>query len=262
MKVLLLGGNGMLGSYIKAFFKHKTNHELKALDIRKENIANHIADYDVLINCVGIIKPRVNKIGPVETIKINSLLPWELQELCLNHDKQMIHISTDCVFSGKVDGAYSEESPPDATDLYGKSKYLGEIDQLTVIRTSIIGEELKNKYSLIEWVKSSGGKKINGYTNHHWSGVTCLKLAEFINKMITTKNYWKGVRHVHSNTVDKFELVSDIVAAFNLNVEVNAVADANYCNRALKSIHDNQIVDGSIRSQLFDLNNFSPLLKL
>jgi len=262
MNILLLGGNGMLGSYIKAFFKHKTAHNLKVLDIRKEQINDHIADYDVLINCVGVIKPRVSKIGPVETIKINSLLPWELQELCLNHDKQMIHISTDCVFSGKTSEPYSEQSPSDAADLYGKSKYLGEIDQLTAIRTSIIGEELKNKYSLIEWVKSCGGLKIKGYTNHYWNGVTCLKLAEYINNMINTKNFWRGVRHVHSNIVSKFELVSDIVAAFNLNVEVDPVADANYCNRALKSIHDNQIVDGYIRSQLFDLNNFSPLLKI
>jgi dTDP-4-dehydrorhamnose reductase len=261
MNILLLGSTGMLGAYMKAYFS-TTNHTIQTIDIRKSLIEEHIKNYDLLINCVGIIKPRVKQVGSVETIRVNSLLPWQLQELCLTNNKKMIHVSTDCVFSGKTTSVYSETSPSDAEDLYGKSKYIGEIDELTTIRTSIIGEELKNKYSLIEWVKSSNNKTVNGFTNHYWSGVTCLQLAEFIDKnMIAVDNFWKGMRHVYSTPTNKFDLVKDIASAFNLNVTVEAKADKVYCNRALKSIYPGQLVDKSIRNQLIDLNQFSKILQ-
>ena len=262
MNILLLGSTGMLGAYINAYFTKCTKHYLCSLDIRTGKVEDYIKDFDLLINCVGIIKPRVKVVGSVETIRINSLLPWQLQELCLANNKKMIHVSTDCVFSGDYSWLHDENTPASAKDLYGKSKYLGEIDQLTTIRTSIIGEELKNKYSLVEWVKSSNNKTVNGFTNHYWSGLTCLELAKYIDKNIIEKdNFWQGMRHVYSTETNKFDLVKDIASAFNLNVTVEAKADKERCNRALNSIYPGQLVDKSIRNQLIDLNQFSETLQ-
>jgi dTDP-4-dehydrorhamnose reductase len=109
----------------------------------------------------------------------------------------VIHITTDCVFSGRG-GRYDENSLHDCLDDYGKSKSLGENQNLTIIRTSIIGEEKTNKKSLLEWVKSQKNNLIFGYTNHFWNGVTCLEMSKFIFTLIKEQNYWKGVQHVYS----------------------------------------------------------------
>jgi dTDP-4-dehydrorhamnose reductase len=147
----------------------------------------------------------------------------------------VIHITTDCVFSGK-EGGYDEKSPHDCLDDYGKSKSIGENQDNTNIRTSIIGEELSNKKSLIEWVKSNANKSINGYSNHLWNGVTCLELCIFIDKIISDKLFWKGTKHIHSpNTVSKYELVTMINDIYNLNLSINKVETNENCFRNLSS---------------------------
>jgi dTDP-4-dehydrorhamnose reductase len=139
----------------------------------------------------------------------------------------MIHITTDCVFSGK-DGSYNELSEHDETNDYGMSKSLGELCNATIIRTSIIGEEVQNKRSLLEWVKSNKGKDINGFVNHFWNGVTCLELSNVIYKIINEKLYWNGVRHIFSpKSVSKFELVSMINEVYNLNIKINPFETEN-----------------------------------
>ena len=140
----------------------------------------------------------------------------------------MIHVTTDCVFSGK-DGNYDENSLHDETNDYGTSKSLGELCKATIIRTSIIGEETINKRSLLEWVRSNRGGEINGFTNHMWNGVTCLQLSKIIEKMIREKFYWEGVRHTFSpRSVSKYELVSLINEIYDLNIKVNKFEMANF----------------------------------
>lgn len=190
---------------------------------------------DVIINCIGIINKLVENEGVISTIKVNSIFPNLLERLCDIRQFRFIHISTDCVYKGDK-GHYSESDLHDATDIYGKTKSLGEPMDCTVIRTSIIGEEKSNyKRSLLEWVKSNAGKTIDGYINHKWNGVTCLRLAQGIAGIIEEKKYWKGVKHVFGNTVNKYELCCMINDIYKLNIQIK-MKDTDLCDRTLRSI--------------------------
>jgi dTDP-4-dehydrorhamnose reductase len=141
------------------------------------------------------------------------------------------------VFSGNR-GNYTEKDLHDCVDDYGKSKSLGENLNNTNIRTSIIGEELFNKKSLIEWVKSNKNSTINGFSNHFWNGVTCLELAKFIEILINENNFWKGTKHIFSpESVSKYQLVNLINDVYNLDIKINKI-EHNYCNRLLNSQYD------------------------
>jgi dTDP-4-dehydrorhamnose reductase len=150
-----------------------------------------------------------------------------------------IHITTDCVFSG-TSGSYTEDSIHDETNDYGVSKSLGELGiDATVIRTSIIGEELKNKYSLLEWVKSHQDKEIKGFTNHYWNGVTCLQLSKIIEKIMMHKHYWKGVRHMFSpRPVSKYEIVGMINDIYGLNNKIIAHETETMVDKTILSKHN------------------------
>lgn len=150
----------------------------------------------------------------------------------------MIHVTTDCVFSGK-DGNYNEESLHDETNDYGMSKSLGELCKATIIRTSIIGEEVNNKRSLVEWVFSNKNNTINGYTNHIWNGVTCLQLSKIIKIIIENNNYWNGVRHIFSpRTVSKYELVSIINNIYELNIRINPLNTEVGSDKSITTIYE------------------------
>jgi dTDP-4-dehydrorhamnose reductase len=163
------------------------------------------------------------------------LLATACDKLCVKY----IHITTDCVFSGNG-GMYSERDAHDETNNYGVSKSLGELGiNATVIRTSIIGEEMKNKYSLLEWVRSHTNTEINGYTNHYWNGVTCLQLSKIVANMILYKQYWIGVRHIFSpSPVSKYDLVCMINEIYGLNNTVNKFATEQKVDKTLSSIHN------------------------
>ena len=180
MKVVILGSTGMLGDMLKDYFIHETDDSVDdvLLSVRSENRLKHVDEFvydplrfgvnelpeaDVFINAIGIIKPAMSK-NIMDSIFINSIFPRMLAVECKSRNAKLIHITTDCVFSGK-NGHYDENSPHDALDDYGKSKSLGEPENCMVIRTSIIGPETNNFYSLLEWVRQQGGKKINGFTN-------------------------------------------------------------------------------------------------
>lgn len=256
MRVFIFGASGMLGSYL---FKYLEPYFEVVPITRKEIDLNsdfslidekyNFENLDVIINAAGIIKQR--NYSSEELIRVNSLFPHYLSTLNCN----VIHITTDCVFSGK-DGSYNEDSLHDCLDDYGKSKSLGECENITVIRTSIIGEELRNKKSLIEWVKSNQNKKINGYLNHFWNGVTCLELAKHIKNIIENQSYWKGIRHYFSpDTVSKYQLVSYINEVYKLNNEVNPVM-SEYCDRSLSTKY-NSPVTTTIKDQIIELQKFS-----
>ena len=187
---------------------------------------------------MGAIKPQVDKLGVLNAITVNSMFPHILSNVCEEMGIHLIHITTDCVFSGN-DGRYTEESLHDCTDVYGKTKSLGEPSNCTVVRTSIIGEEIGTSRSLIEWVKSQDGKTVNGYLNHQWNGLTCHQTAKVFEDIIRNEKYWKGVRHIHSpNSLNKYELVKSIIQAHNLQIEINPVDGPTKCDRSLSTIYD------------------------
>jgi dTDP-4-dehydrorhamnose reductase len=234
MKLFIFGSNGMLGNYVKSYLSRyyqilpltRNDYDLSKLNINsleKLLINKHLEKNDIIINCAGVI-PQSNRQRSLDSklyFTINSLFPVVLSQICDKHNAKMIHITTDCVFSGK-DGLYNELSEHDETNDYGMSKSLGELCNATIIRTSIIGEEVMNKRSLLEWVKSNKCKEIHGFVNHFWNGVTCLELSKVIYKILNQNVYWSGVRHIFSpKSVSKYELVSMINEVYNLTIKIN-----------------------------------------
>ena len=233
-KIILFGGTGMLGRYVNNILsdKYKVECVLRCdFDIANDDFSKlkkilediKINKDDIIINCAGMIPQRTDKNeGEIHKkyFKINTIFPHMLSKLCLDKYVKFIHITTDCVYDGKK-GNYNECDKHTSNDIYGISKSLGEPFDTTIIRTSIIGEELYNKKSLIEWVISNRNKEINGFTNHYWNGVTCLTLAKIIKQMIDNNIYWKGVKHISSpNIVTKYELCNYINEIYNLNIKI------------------------------------------
>jgi len=251
MKIFVLGSNGMLGRYVSTYLSKEntvvnlTRKELDAENVTEEDITRILLDKGlsqdhVIVNCIGMIKPQVDKLGTVSAVKVNSLFPYSLANVGERLNVKVIHITTDCVWSGK-DGNYLEDTPHDALDVYGKTKSLGEPENCTVIRTSIIGEEINNSRSLVEWIKSRKDLDANGFTNHKWNGVTCLELAKCIDSIIKNNNYWSGVRHVLSPTsVTKDILLKLINDRYNLNITINNTAAATSCDRSLGSNYESK----------------------
>jgi len=260
MKIIVFGANGMLGNYVVKYFKDFyevlaiTRADFDLANVTRQSIKEYISskldEEDVIVNCAGIIKQRKYKI--IDMINVNSVFPNLLAELPF----RTIHITTDCVYSGLI-GGYNEDSKSDCSDDYGQTKSLGENPELTIIRTSIIGEELQNKLSLIEWVKSNRGGEIKGFTNHLWNGVTCLELAKLIQIMINQNNLWKGVRHVFSphTYVSKYDLVSMINEIYSLGIKINAYEAASKCYRNLSTKYTNPITK-TLMDQIKDLKEF------
>ena len=252
MKVVILGSTGMLGDMLKDYFIHETDDSIDdvLLSVRSENMLKHVDEFvydplrfgveelpeaDVFINAIGIIKPAMSK-NIMDSIFINSIFPRMLAVECKSRNAKLIHITTDCVFSGK-NGHYDENSPHDALDDYGKSKSLGEPENCMVIRTSIIGPETNNFYSLLEWVRQQGGKKINGFTNHMWNGITTLQYAKVCEKILTDNLYEEGLFHVHSPTeVSKFDLVSMINERYKIGAIITPTEAPTVIDRTLATI--------------------------
>jgi dTDP-4-dehydrorhamnose reductase len=234
IKVFIFGSNGMLGNYVKNYLSKNniniisvTRNDYDLLNISIESLNNfllskNLKENDIIINCAGII-PQASKDKELNKnlyYKINSIYPIILSMIALMNKSQFIHITTDCVFSGK-DGNYNENSVHDEVNDYGVSKSLGELCNGTIIRTSIIGEEVLYKRSLVEWIKSNKDGEINGYINHFWNGVTCLELSKIIYKIIDEKLYWNGIRHIYSpTTVNKYQLCKMINDTFKLNINI------------------------------------------
>ena len=233
MKVIIFGSNGMLGTYIKNYLSKyftvialsRDDYDLSNLQIQTLDqllLNNCIEENDIVINSAGVI-PQASKQRTLNNrlyFTINTMFPVILSQICDKYRTKLIHITTDCVFSGK-DGNYNELSLHDEINDYGLSKSLGELCNATIIRTSIIGEEQTNKRSLLEWVKSNKDQTINGFTEHFWNGVTCLQLAKIIYQIIDQNIYWRGVRHIFSpRSVNKYELVSMINKIYNLDINI------------------------------------------
>jgi dTDP-4-dehydrorhamnose reductase len=253
MKIFIFGVNGMLGFYINSLLRQNCKEvvgisrtELDVSTVTYDRILKLFNDYlinenDIIINCIGIIpqSKNINDTNCRNYFLINSLFPIMLSTIAATNNVKFIHITTDCVFSG-LKGNYNELDCHDETNNYGVSKSLGELcHNSTIIRTSIIGEQLKNKYSLLEWVKSHNNENIPGYTNHLWNGVTCLQLAQIILKMIDENIWWSGVRHIYSpNSVTKHELVELINQVYGLNNIIKPIETSISVDKTLSSVYD------------------------
>ena len=253
-KIIIFGSTGMLGRYIKEYFKRQNSYEVVCINrsvVDARNITYkliqdvfariNINRDDVVINCVGIIpqSKNIHSTSNRSYFTINTLFPHILSTACWIHNLKFIHITTDCVYSG-LRGGYNEFNAHDETNDYGVSKSLGEnIIAGTIIRTSIIGEEEQNKYSLLEWIRSHENDVIKGYVNHTWNGVTCLQLSKIIFEIVEKKLFWNGPRHIFSpRCVSKYELANIINKVYELNNEVQPFETGHPVDKSLVTEYD------------------------
>jgi len=175
-----------------------------------------------MINCIGIVKQRDESKAAIPSITINSLLPHLLAEWGLGWSGRLIHFSTDCVFSGKK-GNYSEDDPSDAEDLYGKSKFLGEVSEAPnalTLRTSIIGRELSQFKSFLEWFLAQKSKQAKGFRKVIYSGVTTNYIAELVGKIISDHPRLSGLYQVTAPAITKYDLLTRIRDAYKLDIKI------------------------------------------
>jgi len=273
MKILVLGGNGMLGHVVVKYLV-SMNHNVtftvrdevprwmpltKAVGIMKFNATGKIPDltgYDWVINCIGNIKQKTI-LKPIDFYQINSIFPWKLALACKKATVKMVHVSSDCVFSGTKPAPeeYSPMDKLDADDDYGMSKALGECSEAVVIRTSIIGPS-EIPYGLFEWFRAQK-YEVTGYNNHIWSGVTTLFLAQFIEKLITSSDLLLpeegGLIQLASGPVTKLMLLALINDVFDLKRVINETPAPVAINRTLvPSVK----LAPDIHSQLVELRNW------
>ena len=182
------------------------NVDLLAIERVIEIISSFQPDY--LVNCTGITKQLSDKYNIQNILLINSVFPHKLTEICQRYDVKLIQLSTDCIFSGK-DGDYRESDIPDAEDLYGRSKYLGEVSERNVLtlRKSSIGLELTNKHGLVEWFLNQSGS-VKGYKKAIYSGFSTSYLAYLIEEIMVKHSSLSGLYHIASEPLSKYDLLT------------------------------------------------------
>lgn len=208
------------------FEKNKVFENINVEEIDSiENVVKTVKP-DVIINAVGIIKQLPSSKNTVKTLQVNSIFPHQLADIAGEHNSRLITISTDCVYNGKK-GNYSEGDVPNATDLYGKSKNLGEVDKenCLTLRTSIIGRELETSHSLVEWFLSNEGKKVNGFVNAIYTGFPTIVLADILEDLIINHRQLEGIYHVSSEPINKYDLLKLLKKAYNLSIEIEPYED-------------------------------------
>ncbi len=248
-KALILGSTGMLGHQV--FFNLENSKDFEVFDLsfrnklREETIICDITDFsklegivkeikpDVIVNCVGILIKGSNQ-NPKNSILINAYFPHWLTGVADEIESKVIHISTDCVFSGKK-GGYIESDFRDADDVYGRGKGLGEIfsEKHLTLRTSIVGPEIKrNGEGLFHWFMNQKGE-INGYTQAFWGGVTTTELSKVVKKSIYED--LNGLYHVtNGRAISKFDLLNIFNRSFNTGIQINSV-EGKKVDKSLKS---------------------------
>ncbi len=243
MRLLILGASGMLGNNLFQFFLPKSEFETFAVVRNKSSLGklyssekvleiSHIENKKelnlvlkkispkVVINCLGAIKQKNDLNNSSEIIYINSLLPHLLEDACIKIGARLIHFSTDCVYSGKL-GNYVEENEPDAQDLYGLSKRLGEIsnENSLTLRTSIIGHELNSKLSLIDWFLSQENK-VKGYKKAIFSGLTTIEIGKVLEKIVFPNHNLSGLFHLSVNPINKYDLLKLVAKEYKKNIKI------------------------------------------
>ena len=256
-RVLVLGATGMLGhEACRVLAEHYEEVHATARDTeraRRLGVTAELHSFDatrpegiealldrvrpaVLLNCIGIVKQLEAASLPIPSIEINSLFPHRLAACCAASAVRLIHVSTDCVFSGRLEppGRYTELDVPDPVDLYGRSKLLGELssDEGLTLRTSIIGWELERATGLLEWLASQAGRPIRGFANAWFSGLTTRALSALVAQLIAEHPELTGLHHVSAAPISKLDLVSRLNDVLGLNCEIESV-DEPRINRAL-----------------------------
>lgn len=249
-RLLIMGGGGMLGHKLWQVAQARVetwatvrritpaltslglgapNRTIVDVDVRQPDsivAALDRARPEAVVNCVGVVKQLAAAKDPVESIAINALYPHLLARACATRGIRLVHISTDCVFDG-ARGGYTENHVPNAGDLYGRSKALGEPTgpgALTV-RTSIIGRELGGTSGLVEWFLSRRGETADGYRRAVFSGFTTLALADVLLDILARHPALTGLYHVSADPIDKLSLLRALNDAFAVGVTINPKDD-------------------------------------
>ncbi|MBF0272643.1 MAG: SDR family oxidoreductase [Magnetococcales bacterium] len=264
MKALVLGASGMIGSTVLRVLSEKQDWEVFG-SVRdptvKRFFAPPIADrlihgieleaFDslvsvldrvrpqVVINCAGLTKHKPEADDPLITLPINALMPHRLARVCKLAGARLIHVSTDCVFSGEK-GGYVESDFADARDVYGKSKALGELHQpgAVTLRTSTIGHELQSQYGLLDWFLAQQGR-CKGFTRAIFSGLPTVVFAQVIRDVVIPNPELSGLYHVAAEPINKFDLLRLIADVYGKTIEIEA--------------DDRLVIDRSLNAQRFQL---------
>jgi len=264
MNILIVGATGMLGNTMLRFFaedadtkvygtvrdagsKRYFSEKLTSSLIVGVDVENHDSlvrafaesKPDIVINCVGVVKQLASANDTLQSVPINTLLPHRLAALCEATGSRLIHPSTDCVFSGKK-GNYMEADFPDAYDLYGRSKLLGEVDYSNAItlRTSIIGHELSGSRSLICWFLAQKGST-KGFAKAIYSGFPTIELARIIKNFVIPRPKMRGLYHVASNPINKYDLLKLVAKTYGKTIDIRP-SDELVIDRSLNADRFNQ----------------------
>ncbi len=269
--ILVLGASGMLGNSVLRYFSQRPDCEVcgtarslgSIRDLQqKAPTAKFIGGVNVdnldsltrlfanvkptlIINCVGIVKQLEEANDPLVALPINALLPHRLARLAQVAGARLVHLSTDCVFSG-TKGNYLESDTPDAYDLYGRSKLLGEVDYPNAItlRTSIIGHELSGARSLIDWFLSQNDT-VSGYNKAVFSGFPTVEIARIIHDFVMPNPHLHGLYHLSAEPINKYDLLSLVAQVYDKNITINP--------------NENYVIDRSLNSDRFRLaTGFKP----
>jgi dTDP-4-dehydrorhamnose reductase len=259
MNVMILGATGMLGNTLfrllgadpsltvygttrseasKQFFaSENARHIVPGIDVESVDSllrAYSVCTPDVVVNCIGLVKQLADANNPLLALPVNSLLPHRLALMCEATGSRLIHVSTDCVFSG-AKGNYLETDFPDANDLYGRSKLLGEVDgpHAITLRTSIIGHELVGNKSLLNWFLSQDGV-VKGFTRAIFSGLPTVELSRVIKDFVIPNPQLRGLYHVSATPINKYDLLCLIASVYGRNNAIQ-VSEELVIDRSLDS---------------------------
>ncbi|SHM80868.1 dTDP-4-dehydrorhamnose reductase family protein [Bradyrhizobium lablabi] len=244
-KILVLGASGMLGNAVFRFLADNPDYlvygsvrsthavSLFAPEKRSQILVSPdaleldgltklfaLSRPDVVINCIGVVKQLTDAEDPLITIPINSILPHRLARLSSTFGARLVHVSTDCVFSGKK-GMYREDDFADCDDLYGRSKFLGEVDYPNAItlRTSIVGHEMSGDHGLLNWFLAQHGQ-VKGFTRAIFSGLPTVEIAQVIRDFVLPNPDLKGVYHVSTAPISKFDLLKLIAEVYDKSIVI------------------------------------------
>lgn len=244
-RVLILGGSGMLGNALFRLFSESESisaiasvRDLRSVARFPEALLSNVEagvssdDMDsvarildkhrpnIVINCIGLVKQQSVAKDPLVALPINSIFPHRLARLCSLVDARLIHISTDCVFDGEK-GGYTESDVPNATDLYGRSKLLGEVNypNAVTLRTSIIGHELSTAHGLVEWFLSQSGS-VQGYSKAIFSGLPTVSLGKVIRDFVIPAPKLTGLFHVSVTPISKYDLLKLVAERYGKSIKI------------------------------------------
>lgn len=262
MRILVLGVSGMLGNAMLRVLTEKGDHDVYGsarsdavkkyfspplagniiCGINVENIDSLTRLFEelrpeVVINCIGLVKQLAEADDPLMALPINALLPHRLARLCGLVGARLVHISTDCIFNG-AKGNYRESDPSDANDLYGMSKYLGEVayPHTITLRTSIIGHELGGNHGLVGWFLAQTGP-VKGYRKAIFSGLPTVELSRVVRDFVLPRPIMNGLYQVAAAPIAKFDLLHLVARIYDRETSIEP--------------DDGVIIDRSLNSERF-----------